>query len=122
MPWKEGTSGNPKGRALYKPFKYALMVDLLRDGPDMPRLQKIVQAVLHKAEQGDIEAVKFVADRLDGRAVQQIDAVINDERSLDALSTQDLQRRAEELSKRLARRIAAPLSADAIEVKSEANE
>lgn len=120
--WKPGQSGNPLGKALYKPFKYALMVDLLRDGPDMPRLQNIVQAVLRKAENGDIEAVKFVADRLDGRAIQQIDAVINDERSLDTLSTDDLKRRAEELSRRLARRISAPLTATAIEVKSEADE
>jgi hypothetical protein len=39
---------------------------------DSKRLRKIAEALLTKAEEGDIGAIKEIGDRLDGKAQQQI--------------------------------------------------
>jgi hypothetical protein len=54
-----------------KPFADALKVALLRGGGR--RLRIIADKLADKAEQGDLEAIKQVADRLDGRPPQAIE-------------------------------------------------
>ena len=61
---------------------------------------------LAKAEQGDMAAVQFLTDRIDGKVLQQIEATVTDGRDLESLSTEEIQRRVDELQKRLARRTA----------------
>ena len=39
---------------------------------DAVRLRKIAEALLDKAEEGDIAAIKELGDRLDGKAIQAI--------------------------------------------------
>ena len=106
MPWDKGQSGNPLGAALRKPFKMALLMEMLDEGPDMPRLRRIVDAVCKKAEEGDIPAAKFIAESLDGRAVQAIESTINDRRDLSQQSPDEIDRRIAELQRRRTRLIA----------------
>jgi hypothetical protein len=54
-----------------KPFANALKVALLSGGGR--RLRAIADRLCEKAEQGDLKAIKQVADRLDGRPPQAIE-------------------------------------------------
>lgn len=40
---------------------------------DAERLRRIAESLLNKAEEGDIQAIKEVGDRLDGRPSQSLD-------------------------------------------------
>ncbi len=46
---------------------------------DSERLRRIAEALLTKAEDGDMSAIKELGDRLDGKAQQTIDANITGE-------------------------------------------
>jgi hypothetical protein len=71
--WKPGQSGNPMGRAKHKPFTDALRVELAAAGEDGRKLRQIAAKVIELAEEGDLEAVKLIWDRLEGRPMQQVD-------------------------------------------------
>jgi hypothetical protein len=43
---------------------------------DSERLRRIAEALLNKAEDGDMTAIKELGDRLDGKANQSVDANI----------------------------------------------
>jgi hypothetical protein len=55
-----------------KPFADAINRALAQD--DGHRLRAIAEALLTKAADGDISAIKEFADRIDGKVVQQIQA------------------------------------------------
>ena len=104
MTWAKGQSGNPFGRMVrQKPFQTALMMELLRDGPDMPRLRRAINQVLDKAAEGDLEAVKFIADRTDGRAKQEIETTLNDRANIESMTTEEIEQRIAELEERRTR-------------------
>jgi hypothetical protein len=67
MPWKRGQSGNPLGRLSEKPFRDALRMVIAAAGTDLKKLRRIAEALVEKAESGDLQAIKEVADRLDGK-------------------------------------------------------
>ena len=77
MPFKQGKSGNPKGR----PKKGETMTDLLREKIEIPktsrekltRKEKIIEKLILLAEGGDLSALKYLFDRLDGRPKESID-------------------------------------------------
>ena len=95
-PWQPGESGNPSGRTpgtfgLTKLLKQALQNDqyvvfegelLDEEGHPtgkfakvrarMPKAETIVNRVISKASGGDMRAVEFVYDRIEGRAKQTI--------------------------------------------------
>lgn len=81
MPFVKGESGNPGGRPKSKVFREALREEIAASGDDMSQLRKIARVLLDKAEAGDIQAVREIADRLDGKPSQEADI------SLDALLT-----------------------------------
>jgi hypothetical protein len=54
-----------------KPFTDMLRVALLTGGGR--RLRVIADKLVEKAEQGDLQAIREVMDRLDGKAVQSIE-------------------------------------------------
>ena len=63
--------GRPIGSAnREKPFADALRV-ALRSGPH--RLRAIADKLIEKALQGDVPAIKEIADRIDGKAVQAVE-------------------------------------------------
>lgn len=77
MPFEKGKSGNPKGAGLRaKPWRDALQRAVYRrvgKGKDDPKaLEKIADAVVDAALAGEMEAVKEIANRLDGKPVQPI--------------------------------------------------
>jgi hypothetical protein len=55
-----------------KPFRTALMLELKRAGEDMPALRRGASKLVAMAEEGDIQAIKELNDRLDGKVPQGI--------------------------------------------------
>ena len=74
MPFKKGQSGNPGGRPKEKPFADALRLEIADAGEDHKALRRVARALLKKAEGGDIPAIRELADRLDGKPIQAVDA------------------------------------------------
>lgn len=60
------------GRGQEKPFRDALRVLLKEAGHDMPRLRKVAEVLLTQAETGDMQAIKELIDRTDGKASQPV--------------------------------------------------
>ena len=46
------------------------------------KLKKVIVALLNKASDGDVSAIKEVFDRLDGKVVNQINAEVSDNRPI----------------------------------------
>jgi hypothetical protein len=69
-----------------KPFTDMLRVALLSGGGR--RLRTIADKLVEKAEQGDLQAIREVIDRLDGKPVQAIER--NDMRSIRLMSDDEL--------------------------------
>ena len=63
--------GRPVGSTAEKPFRDMLRLVINDAKDDKKRLRKIAESLASKAEDGDIQAIKEIADRLDGKAVQQ---------------------------------------------------
>lgn len=64
------------GRRQEKPFRDALRMELAAAGEDSKALRDIARALIAKAADGDMQAIKELADRTDGKVPQ---AVIGDE-------------------------------------------
>ena len=77
MPFKQGKSGNPKGR----PKKGETLTDLLREKIESPktprekksRKEKIIEKLITLAEAGDLSALKYLFDRIDGKPTESIE-------------------------------------------------
>lgn len=100
MPWKPGQSGNPNGRIGDKPWREALRRALARaagkNGGVAEGLDSIAAAVVTLAQQGDMNAIKEIADRLDGKAAQSVDVNMTHERPIAELTDAELTRIAAE--------------------------
>lgn len=66
------------GGARAKPFRDALRMELAAAGEDSKALRKIAQNLIAQAEAGDLQAIKELADRMDGKPAQ---AVVGDDES-----------------------------------------
>lgn len=103
--FKKGQSGNPGGRVARKdkPFLDALMIVLNREHKDDAEKRKKLYVIAEKladaALAGESWAIQQVADRIDGKPSQEVNATIED-RSPFVTMTDD------ELSKYVAARIA----------------
>ena len=73
--------GRPAG-STSKPWADAIRkaVNEIDKDTRVKRLQLLAMRLVHNGLGGDASALKEIGDRLDGKAVQQIDAVITDER------------------------------------------
>lgn len=69
MTFQPGQSGNPTGGRKDKPWRDALSI-ALKDG-DGQKLRRIADKVVSLASEGDMAAVKEIADRMDGKVPQQ---------------------------------------------------
>jgi hypothetical protein len=56
-----------------KPFRDALNMQIIAAGEDQKALRRIADALLSKAYDGDMQAIKEVADRLDGKVPQGVE-------------------------------------------------
>lgn len=62
------------GRRAEKPFRDALRMELKEAGEDHKALRAIAAKLITMASSGDMQAIKELADRTDGKSVQQVDA------------------------------------------------
>ena len=92
--FKPGQSGNPAGR----PKKDFCIPDILRkisdeDGnKDMTKLEAVLRVAYQKAAQGDLRAIQFIAERLEGKPHQStsVKAEVVQESPLKGFSTDEL--------------------------------
>lgn len=55
-------------------------MELASAGGDHKRLRQIARKLIDKAEEGDLQAIQQVADRLDGKPAQESTVTIDDKR------------------------------------------
>jgi len=65
MKWKPGESGNPNGR----PKKGETLTDALRELTDK---EELAQKLLELAREGNLNALRYIYDRIDGRPVETV--------------------------------------------------
>lgn len=72
--WKPGQSGNLGGAKREKLMRDALIIALKREsekGSKTKRLQSVAEAIVNKALEGDVPAIKEIFDRVDGKVPQE---------------------------------------------------
>jgi hypothetical protein len=95
MAFKKGISGNPGGRSGEKIFTDALRLELNRIDPTDKEKRKRVNKLAEKLVECAIEdkqcwAFQQIADRLEGKAAQQIDHNVIDNREISEYSDAEL--------------------------------
>lgn len=60
------------GRKQEKPFRDALRMELAAAGDNNKALRMIAAKLIEKATEGDMQAIKEIADRTDGKVAQTI--------------------------------------------------
>lgn len=73
--WKPGQSGNPNGRPPSRRFKRALMKLLeAAESGETPEfsVDMIAKALFKAAKEGNVQAIREFADRVDGKVAQPI--------------------------------------------------
>lgn len=85
MPFAKGQSGNPSGRNVDRPWREALRSVLHVVDPitKKNKLGELAEKVVELALAGDVQAIREVAQRIDGMPQQQLDVNQGDELSLD---------------------------------------
>jgi phytoene/squalene synthetase len=74
MTFAKGQSGNPRGRAIERPFANILNDEIARAGDDYEALRKIARNLIKQAQRNTLQAlpaITAIADRLDGKPMQQ---------------------------------------------------
>ena len=82
MAYRKGETGNPGGRPSMKPWSEALMLAVKRStekGKKTKRLAVLADTCVKKGLAGDMQAIKEIGDRLDGKAAQSIEANLSGE-------------------------------------------
>jgi hypothetical protein len=66
---------NPRGQQRDKIYREALRLELadMSEGVDLKKLRQIARAHIERAAGGDMQAIKELADRLDGRPAQMLE-------------------------------------------------
>lgn len=64
---------NPRGQQRDKPFRDALRMEIADAGDDFKALRRVANALLVKAGEGDVQAIRELADRLDGKPAQFVE-------------------------------------------------
>jgi hypothetical protein len=75
MAFESGKSGNPGGRPKTKPFKDALMIEALaaeREEQCLAPKGSLRSNARQLLNQGDVQSIREIADRLDGKVPQGI--------------------------------------------------
>lgn len=76
MKFQPGRSGNPGGRPKSKPFQDALLMEakLAEEGEEcFAKKGSLRWNARQLLQQGDVQAIREIADRLDGKAIQAVD-------------------------------------------------
>src|SRR5262245_46741303 len=64
---------HPRGQQRDKPYREALRMELAAAGEDMKKLREIAKVHIARCEAGDMQAIKELANRLDGRPAQMLE-------------------------------------------------
>ena len=66
---------NPRGQQRDKTYREALRLELadMSEGVDLKKLRQIARVHIEKAAAGDMQAIKELADRLDGKPSQMLE-------------------------------------------------
>src|SRR5262245_16006979 len=64
---------HPRGQQRDKPYREALRLELAAAGEDMKKLREIAKAHIARCEAGDMQAIRELADRLDGKPAQMLE-------------------------------------------------
>lgn len=84
-------AGNANSGRKDKLWRDALMVAVKRsDTEGRVMLAKIAQKVVEAACEGDMQAIKEIGDRIDGKAPQSLDVTTRHEQSISELSDAEL--------------------------------
>ena len=73
-PFEKGVSGNPGGRP-----KWKQVTELLKQELGEEKIIALLDVVYEKALGGDMRAVEFIADRLEGKVAQRVSVSTNNE-------------------------------------------
>ena len=65
--FKKGVSGNPGGRP-----KWKHITEMLKHEENQEKLEQLVHVIYDKALSGDMRAVEFIADRLEGKVATRL--------------------------------------------------
>src|SRR5262245_4143338 len=68
----------PRGQQRDKPYREALRMELAAAGEDMKKLREIAKVHIARCEAGDMQAIKELADRLDGKPGQILEHSVPD--------------------------------------------
>src|SRR6516165_6214665 len=95
MAFRKGISGNPGGKSGQKIFTDALRLELNRVDPRDKDKRKKINRLAEKLVECAIEdkqgwAFQQIADRLEGKPVQVVDATVDDNRTLHQFSDAEL--------------------------------
>ena len=94
MAFKKGISGNPGGRSGVKIFSDALRLELNRIDPSdkmkRKKVNKLAEKLVRCALDGEGWAFNMIAARLEGKAAQQIDHNVVDNREISEFSDAEL--------------------------------
>ena len=66
-PFKKGQSGNPGGRP-----KWKQITEILKSEKNQEKLEEMINVVFERALEGDMRAVEFIADRLEGKVTHRL--------------------------------------------------
>jgi hypothetical protein len=74
MTFVKGQSGNPGGRPKgHRTFAATLRAQLDRARAGLTTRERIAAAAIDKALAGDLDAIRFIVDRTDGRAPERLE-------------------------------------------------
>jgi Family of unknown function (DUF5681) len=95
MAFKKGISGNPGGRSGEKIFTDALRLELNRVDPQDKDKRKKINRLAEKLVECALEdkeswAFQQIADRLEGKPVQVVDATVDDRHDIEQFSDAEL--------------------------------
>jgi hypothetical protein len=95
MAFRKGISGNPGGKSREKIFTDALRLELNRIDPNDKEKRKKINRLAEKLvscalDDGAGWAFSMIADRLEGKPVQVVDATVEDHRTIHQFSDAEL--------------------------------
>ena len=67
-----GNNNVHRGPQKDKPFRDALRMEIAAAGDDRKLLREVAQSLLNRGLAGDVQAIKEIADRMDGKVPQAI--------------------------------------------------
>ncbi len=74
--FQKGVSGNPQGRPKLTRLTDALREQLAETNPNAPEetvAEEIARALIHEAKSGNVQAIREIGDRTEGKPKQAID-------------------------------------------------